>query len=158
MALMGYRFRGVSPISSVLIDLIIRTSEIKQMKLLATSILITISLGSSFADDRLNQEIVAAVYRGSSTHVLAGNSAVGAGGALVRAGGTLLTPEGAYVQAGGSYLKPGGGAVVKADSSYVGTDSALVKVGNSPNLILIGSDGASIGAGYTILRPLFLPH
>jgi hypothetical protein len=158
MALMGYRFRGVSPISSVLIDLIIRTSEIKQMKLLATSILITISLGSSFADDGLNQEIVAAVYRGSSTHVIAGNSAVGAGGALVKAGDTLLTPEGAYVQAGGSYLKPGVGAVVKAGSSYVGTDSALVNVGSGLNLILIGSDGASIGAGNTVLRPLFLPH
>lgn len=110
------------------------------------------------ADDYLGQEIVAAVYRGSSTHVLAGNSAVGAGGALVKAGDTLLTPEGAYVQAGGSYLKPGGGAVVKAGSSYVGTDSALVNVGSGPNLILIGSDGASIGAGNTILRPLLLPH
>ena len=78
---------------------------------------------------------------------------MGAGGALVKAGDTLLTPEGAYVRAGGSYLKPGGGAVVKAGSSYVGTDSALVNVGSGPNLILIGSDGASIGAGNTILRP-----
>jgi hypothetical protein len=26
------------------------------------------------------------------------------------------------------------------------------------SLILIGSDGASIGAGNTILRPLLLPH
>lgn len=123
--------------------------------------LIALALSTTFtclADDRLGQEIVAAVYRGSSTHVLAWNSAVGAGGALVKAGNTLLTPEGAYVQAGGSYLKPGGGAVVKAGSSYVGTDSALVNVGNGPNLILIGSDGASIGAGNTILRPLFLPH
>lgn len=123
--------------------------------------LIALILSATFtclADDRLNQEIVAAVYRGSSTHVLAGNSAVGAGGALVRAGGTLLTPEGAYVQAGDSFLKPGGGAVVRAGGSYVGTDSALVKVGYGPNLILIGSDGASIGAGNTILRPLFLPH
>lgn len=123
--------------------------------------LIALALSTTFtclADDRLNQEIVAAVYRGSSTHVLAGNSAVGAGGALVKAGDTLLTPEGAYVRAGGSYLKPGGGAVVKAGSSYVGTDSALVNVGSGLNLILIGSDGASIGAGNTILRPLFLPH
>ena len=122
---------------------------------------IALALSTTFAclaDDRLNQEIVAAVYRGSSTHVLAGNSAVGAGGALVKAGDTLLTPEGAYVQAGGSYLKPGGGAVVKAGSSYVGADSALVNVGSGPNLILIGSDGASIGAGNTILRPLLLPH
>jgi mono/diheme cytochrome c family protein len=86
------------------------------------------------------------------------HNAVGAGGALVRAGNTILTPEGAYVQAGDSFLKPAGGAVVRAGNSYVGTDSALVKVGNSPNLILIGSDGASIGAGNTILRPLFLPH
>jgi hypothetical protein len=126
-----------------------------------TNTLIALVLSTAFtclADDRLNQEIVAAVYRGSSTHVLTGNSAVGAGGALVKAGNTLLTPEGAYVQAGGSYLKPGGGAVVKADSSYVGTDSALVNVGSGLNLILIGSDGASIGAGNTILRPLFLPH
>jgi len=126
-----------------------------------TNTLIALVLSATFtclADDSLNQEIVAAVYRGSSTHVLAGNSAVGAGGALVRAGGTLLTPEGAYVQAGDSFLKPGGGAVVRAGGSYVGTDSALVNVGYGPNLILIGSDGASIGAGNTILRPLFLPH
>ena len=126
------------------------------MKLLATPILIAMSLASSLADDRMNQEIVAAVYRGSSTHVLAGNSAVGSGGALVRAGNTILTPEGAYVQAGDSFLKPAGGAIVKAGDSYVGTDGALVKVGNSPNLILIGSDGASIGAGNTVLRPLFI--
>jgi len=126
-----------------------------------TNTLIALALSTAFtclADNRLSQEIVAAVYRGSSTHVLAGNSAVGAGGALVKAGDTLLTPEGAYVQAGGSYLKPGGGAVVKAGSSYVGTDSALVNVGSGLNLILIGSDGASIGAGNTILRPLLLPH
>jgi len=126
------------------------------MKMLAAPILIAMSLASSLADDRMNQEIVAAVYRGSSTHVLAGNSAVGAGGALVRAGNTILTPEGAYVQAGNSFLKPAGGAIVKAGDSYVGTDGALVKVGNSPNLILIGSDGASIGAGNTVLRPLFI--
>jgi hypothetical protein len=141
-----------------LIDLIARTSEIKQMRFLAAPMFIAMSLTNSFADDRLNQEIVAAVYRGNSTHVLAGNSAVGAGGALVKAGNTILTPEGAYVKAGDSYLKPSGGAVVRAGNSYVGTDSALVKVGNSPNLILIGSDGASIGAGNTVLRPLFLPH
>ena len=153
---MGYHFRRVSLTLSVLIDLIIRTIEIKQMRLLAVPMFIALSLTSSFADDRLNQEIVAAVYRGSSTHVLAGNSAVGAGGAIVRAGNTILTPEGAYVQAGDSFLKPSGGAVVRAGGSYVGTDSALVKVGSSPNLILIGSDGASIGAGDTILRPLFI--
>ena len=128
------------------------------MKLLAVPVLIAISLASSFADDRMSQEFVAAVYKGNSTHVIAGNSAVGAGGALVRAGNTILTPEGAYVQAGDSFLKPSGGAVVRAGNSYVGTDSALVKVGNSPNLILVGSDGASIGAGNTVLRPLFLPH
>ena len=151
---MGYRFRRVRLTLSVLIDLIIRTIEIRQMRLLAVPMFIAMSLTSSFADDRLNQEIVAAVYRGSSTHVLAGNSAVGAGGAIVRAGNTILTPEGAYVQAGDSFLKPSGGAVVRAGNSYVGTDSALVKVGNSPNLILIGSDGASIGAGNTVLRPL----
>jgi len=128
------------------------------MRLLVAPILIAISLASVFADDRMSQEFVAAVYRGNSTYVIAGNSAVGAGGALVRAGNTILTPEGAYVQAGDSFLKPAGGAVVRAGNSYVGTDSALVKVGNSPNLILVGSDGASIGAGNTVLRPLFLPH
>jgi hypothetical protein len=126
-----------------------------------TNTLIALAFFTTFtclADDRLNQEIVAAVYRGSSTHVLAGNSAVGAGGALVKAGDTLLTPEGAYVRAGNSFLKPGGGAVVRASGSYVGTDSALVNVGTRSNLILIGSDGASIGAGNTILRPLLFPH
>jgi hypothetical protein len=110
------------------------------------------------AEDRMTEEFVGAVYRGNSTHVLAGNSAVGAGGALVRAGDTFLTPEGAYVKAGDSFLKPGGGAVVRANGSYVGTDSALVKVGNGVNLILVGSSGASIGAGGTVLRPMFLPH
>jgi hypothetical protein len=124
------------------------------MKKLIISCLVIFGLGRCFADDRMTQEFVAAVYRGNSTHVLAGNSAVGAGGALVRAGNTILTPEGAYVQAGDSFLKPSGGAVVRAGNSYVGTDSTLVKVGNSPNLILIGSDGASIGAGNTVLRPL----
>jgi hypothetical protein len=155
---MGYRFRRVSPTFLALIDLIIRTIENNQMRFLVTPMFIAMSLASSFADDRLSQEIVASVYRGSSTHVIAGNSAVGAGGALVKAGNTILTPEGAYVQAGDSFLKPSGGAVVRAGNSYVGTDSALVKVGNSPNLILIGSDGASIGAENTVLRPLFLPH
>ena len=110
------------------------------------------------AEDRMTEEFVAAVYRGNSTHVIAGNSAVGAGGALVRAGDTFLTPEGAYVKAGNSFLKPKGGAVVRADGSYVGTDSALVKVSSGVNLILVGSDGASIGAGGTVLRPIFLPH
>jgi len=57
-----------------------------------------------------------------------------------------------------SFLKPKGGAVVRADGSYVGTDSALVKVSSGVNLILVGSDGASIGAGGTVLRPIFLPH
>jgi len=111
-----------------------------------------------FANDYISQEFVAAVYRGNSTHVLAGNSAVGAGGALVRAGDTFLTPEGAYVKVGDSFLKPGGGAVVRAGSSYVGTDSAVARVNNSPNLILVGSSGASIGAGNTVLRPLLIPH
>jgi hypothetical protein len=83
---------------------------------------------------------------------------VGAGGALVRAGDTFLTPEGAYVKVGDSFLKPGGGAVVRAGSSYVGTDSAVARVNNSPNLILVGSSGASIGAGNTVLRPLLIPH
>ena len=87
-----------------------------------------------------------------------GRVAVGAGGALVRAGDTFLTPEGAYVKAGDSFLKPGGGAVVRANGSYVGTDSALVKVGSGVNLILVGSSGASVGAGGTVLRPMFLPH
>ena len=126
------------------------------MKLLATPIVIAMSLASCLADDRMNQEFVAAIYRGNGTHVIAGNSAVGANGALVRAGNTILTPEGAYVQAGDSFLKPGGGAVVRAGNSYVGTDSALVKVGKGPNLILIGSDGASIGAGNTVLRPVLI--
>ena len=153
---MGYRHASGRPTRSVLIDLIIRRSEIKHMKFVVTLMLIAMSLASSFADDRMSQEIVAAVYRGSSTHVIAGNSALGSGGALVRAGNTILTPEGAYVQAGDSFLKPSGGAVVRAGNSYVGTDSALVKAGNSPNLILIGSDGASIGAGNTVLRPLFI--
>jgi hypothetical protein len=128
----------------------------REMKFPVAPILIAVSLSSCLADDRMNQEFVAAVYRGSSTHVIAGNSAVGAGGALVRAGNTILTPEGAYVQAGDSFLRPSGGAVVRAGNSYVGTDSALVKAGNSPNLILIGSEGASIGAGNTVLRPLFI--
>lgn len=126
------------------------------MKKLFISTFVVLGLGRCFADDRVPQEFVAAVYRGNSTHVIAGNSAVGAGGALVRAGNTILTPEGAYVQAGDSFLKPSGGAVVRVGNSYVGTDSALVKVGNSPNLILIGSEGASIGAGNTVLRPLFI--
>jgi hypothetical protein len=126
------------------------------MKKLLISTLVVFGLGRCFGDDRMTQEFVTAVYRGISTHVIAGNSAVGAGGALVRAGNTILTPEGAYVQAGDSFLKPSGGAVVRAGNSYVGTDSALVKVGNSPNLILIGSEGASIGAGNTVLRPLFI--
>ena len=76
--------------------MIIRTIEIKKVRFLPTPMLIAMSLASSFADDRLSQEIVAAVYRGSSTHVIAGNSTVGSGGALVRAGDTILTPEGAY--------------------------------------------------------------
>ena len=123
--------------------------------------LIALALSTTFtclADDRMSQEFVAAVYRGSSTHVLAGNSAVGAGGALVRAGDTFLTPEGTYVKVGNSFLRPSGGAIVKADISYVGTDGTLAKVNNSPNLILVGSHGASIGAGNTILRPILFPH
>ena len=111
-----------------------------------------------FANDYISQEFVAAVYRGNSTHVLAGNSAVGAGGTIVRAGNTFLTPDGTYVKVGNSFLRPSGGAIVKADISYVGTDGTLAKVNNSPNIILVGSSGASIGAGNTILRPLLFPH
>ena len=111
-----------------------------------------------FANDYISQEFVAAVYRGNSTHVLAGNSAVGAGGTIVQAGNTFLTPEGTYVKVGNSFLRPSGGAIVRADISYVGTDGTLAKVNNSPNLILVGSPGASIGAGNTILRPFLFPH
>jgi len=111
-----------------------------------------------FANDYINQEFVAAVYRGNSTHVLAGNSAVGAGGTIVQAGNTFLTPEGAYIKAGDSFLKPGGGAVVRAGVSYVGPDSAAARVNSGRNLIVVGPDGASIAAGNTILRPLLFPH
>ena len=88
--------------------------------------------------------------------MIAGNSAVSSGGAIVRAGETYLTPHGAYVKVGNSFLKPGGGAVASADGSYVGTGSALVKVNRSADIIFVGSEGASIGAGSTILRPLLI--
>jgi hypothetical protein len=122
----------------------------------ATLILIALSITSCLADDHMTQEFVGAVYRGNSTHVIAGNSAVGAGGAIVRAGDTFLTPEGAYVKVGDTYLKPGGGAVVRSGDSYIGSESAVVKVSSGANLMFVGSDGASIGAGDTILRSLFI--
>jgi len=128
------------------------------MKSSATLFLMALKLTSCIADDHMTQEFVGAVYRGNSTHVIVGNSAVGASGAIVRAGDTFLTPEGAYVKVGDTFLKPGGGAVVRADGSYIGTESAVVKVSNGSNLMLVGSDGASIGAGDTILRSLLLSH
>lgn len=128
------------------------------MNMALFSTLVFLGLGTCFADDHMTHEFVAAVYRGNSTYALAGNSAVGSGGAIVRAGDTFLTPQGAYVKVGDTFLKPSGGAVVSAGGSYVGTDSALVKVSNGSNLILVGSDGASIGAGATVLRPLLIPH
>ena len=109
-----------------------------------------------FAGEPVSREFVAAVYRGNSTHVIVRNTAVSSEGAIVRAGDTYLTPRGAYVKAGNSFLKPSGGAVVSANGSYVGTESALVKVNSGADLILIGSEGASIGAGSTILRPLLI--
>lgn len=122
------------------------------------STLAILGLGKCFADDHMTQEFVAAVYRGNNTYAIAGNSALGAGGAIVRAGDTFLTPQGAYVKVGDTFLKPSGGAVVSAGGSYVGTDGALVKVSNGSNLILVGSGGASIGAGATVLRPILIPH
>ena len=113
-------------------------------------------LQTCLAEEPVSREFVAAVYRGNSTHVIAGNTAVSSDGAIVRAGETYLTPRGAYVKAGDSFLKPDGGAVVSANGSYVGTESALVKVNSGVDLILIGSEGASIGAGATILRPLLI--
>jgi len=108
------------------------------------------------AEEPVSREFVTAVYRGNSTHVIVGNTAVSSDGAIVRAGDTYLTPRGAYVKAGDSFLKPDGGAVVSANGSYVGTEGALVKANSGADLILIGSEGASIGAGSTILRPLFI--
>jgi len=108
------------------------------------------------AEEPVSQEFVAAVYRGNSTHVIAGNTAVSSDGAIVRAGDTYLTPRGAYVKTGDSFLKPDGGAVVSANGSYVGTEGALVKVNRSADIIFVGSEGASIGAGATILRPLLI--
>jgi len=128
------------------------------MKVGLTAILAFIGIAKCFSDDRVTQEFVAVAYRGNSSYAIVGNSAVSAGGAIVRAGDTFLTPQGAYVRAGDSFLKPSGGAVVSVDGVYIGTDSALAKVSKGSNLILVGSDGASIGAGATVLRPLFLPH
>jgi hypothetical protein len=125
----------------------------KQTCLFALTIL---CLQTCFAEEPVSREFVAAVYRGNSTHVIVGNTAVSSEGAIVRAGDTYLTPHGAYVKVGNSFLKPGGGAVVSADGSYVGTGSALVKANSGADLILIGSEGASVGAGSTILRPLLI--
>ena len=113
-------------------------------------------LQTCLAEEPVSREFVAAVYRGNSTHVIAGNTAVSSEGAIVRAGDTYLTPRGAYVKAGDSFLKPDGGAVVSANGSYVGTEGALVKVNRSADIIFVGSEGASIGAGSTILRPLLI--
>ncbi len=52
--------------------------------------------------------------------------------------------------------QPDGGAVLSASGSYVGTEGALVKVNRSADIIFVGSEGASIGAGSTILRPLLI--
>ena len=113
-------------------------------------------LQTCLAEEPVPREFVAAVYRGTSTHVIVSNTAVSSEGAIVRAGDTYLTPRGAYVKAGDSFLKPDGGAVVSASGSYVGTEGALVKMNRSADIIFVGSEGASIGAGSTILRPLLI--
>ena len=125
----------------------------KQTHLLTLAFL---CLQTCFAEDTVSREFVAAVYRGNSAHVIVGNTAVSSDGAIVRAGDTYLTPRGAYVKAGDSFLKPSGGAVVSANGSYVGTEGALVKVNRSADIIFVGSEGASVGAGSTILRPLLI--
>jgi len=132
------------------------TFLLNHMKRTCLLILTFLCLQTGFAEEAVSREFLAAVYRGNSTYVIAGNSAVSNGGAIVRAGDTYLTPHGAYVKAGNSFLKPSGGAVVEADGSYVGTGSALVKASSGVDLILIGSEGASIGAGSTVLRPLLI--
>jgi hypothetical protein len=114
---------------------------------------------TSFADEPVTHEFLAAVYRGNHTYVIDQTTASSAGGAIVRCGDTYLTPRGAYVQIRDTFLKPGGGAVVDCKGSYVGTANATARVGTGANnLAFVGSDGASFGAGETVLRPLLIAH
>lgn len=114
---------------------------------------------TSFADEPVTHEFLAAVYRGNSTYIIDQTTASSAGGAIVRCGDTYLTPHGAYVQIRDTVLKPGGGAVVDCKGSYVGTANATARVGTGANnLAFVGSDGASFGAGETVLRPLLISH
>ena len=131
----------------------------KHMKRTSISLLIFLSLNICFAEEPVSQEFLAAVYRANSTYIVAQTTASSAGGAIVRCGDTYLTPQGAYVRCGDTFLKPGGGAVVDCDGSYVGSTSAVARVGNGANnLTFVGSEGASIGAGATVLRPLLIAH
>jgi len=129
------------------------------MKQTCLLILTFLSLNICCAEDPVSQEFLAAVYRGNSTYIVAETTASSAGGAIVRCGDTYLTPQGAYVRCGDTFLKPGGGAVVDCAGSYVGSTSAVARVGNGANnLTFVGSEGASIGAGATVLRPLLIAH
>lgn len=127
------------------------------MKTTTILILTFASTFASFADEPVTHEFLAAVYRGNHTYIIDKTTASSAGGAIVRCGDTYLTPNGAYVQIRDTFLKPGGGAVVNCRGSYVGTANATARVGSGANnLAFVGSDGASFGAGDTVLRPLQL--